>query len=504
MGIPAYYKKLSKSVHGLIARGHPSAAIHWLFMDFNCLIYHCLPKMPPYLRADHEAWEAALIECVVRDTRRVVGEVAPEKGVLIAIDGVVPMAKMRQQRLRRFKAVWERATASTGGAAADHWNSNAITPGTAFMGKLRRGLEAAKGAGWTISSSDEPGEGEHKIMAAWRTGAYDGNFAVYGLDADLIVLSLLGREQRANHVWLFREEVVGGTIQKDAAGLERFEWFAVHALADWIRGVGAGKEGAVYDYCFAMSVLGNDFLPSSLGLKMRDDGHHVLLEALAAAPRLINETMEISAEGLAWLVEYLGRSEEQRTDRAIHRKSQMALGLVATVGESDWPVAVMEERCLFERGRIAKDWRRRYARAFFTGHSTARIAREYLVGIQWIWAYYTGQEVCYNWFFPHTLPPLWPWVAKELKGELPPLSVHLRATDIRPVEQLALVLPLESWDLIPVEAKAERAFPLRAPQYFPTTYGFDSVGKRFFWECEPRIPVPSMLEFKALVGLRPL
>jgi 5'-3' exonuclease len=374
------------------------------------------------------------------------------------------------------------------------------------MRKLRRGLEAAKGAGWTISSSDEPGEGEHKIMAAWRTGAYDGNFAIYGLDADLIVLSLLGRERRGNPVWLFREEVVGGVIQRDEKGLERFEWFAVHALADWIRGEVGTHRNPMYDYCFAMSVLGNDFLPSSLGLKMRDDGHRVLLEALQHAPCLIDPlTLEVSTEGLMWLVEYLARSEERRTDRAIHRKSQMAMGLstMPSVGESDWPVAVMEEQCLFEEGRIAKDWRRRYARAFFTGHSTERIAREYLVGIQWIWAYYTGQEVCYNWFFPHSLPPLWSWVAKELQsGALPDLSVKLRAEDIRPVEQLALVLPLESWDLIPAEAKAERAFPLRAPQYFPTTYGFDSVGKRFFWECEPRIPVPSMAEFKRITGSR--
>jgi hypothetical protein len=33
--------------------------------------------------------------------------------------------------------------------------------------------------------------------------------------------------------------------------------------------------------------------------------------------------------------------------------------------------------------------------------------QEYLTGIRWIWAYYTGKPVCFNWFYPYSLPPLW-------------------------------------------------------------------------------------------------
>ena len=532
MGIPAYYKKLSSTVKGLIARGHPYAAIQWLFMDFNCLVYHCLPKMPPYQQVNHEAWEAELIDCVVRYTKRVVGLVAPEEGVLIAVDGVVPMAKMRQQRLRRFKSVWEKAhgvgekARGMGNSAADHWNSNSITPGTAFMGKLRRGLESVKGAGWTISSSDEPGEGEHKIMAAWRSGAYDGNFAVYGLDADLVVLSLLGRELRKargeeGQIWLFREEISAGTIQYDEAGAELFEWFSIHALAEWIHTRPQDQSGssqstssrplrnAIYDYCFAMSVLGNDFLPSSLGMKMRDEGHRILLETLDAVPCLVDPaTLEPSKEGMSRLFQHLARIEERHVRGALLKKKRLsdqlkARGTPPRVGDSDWPLITMEEKCILDERGLARDWRRRYARRFFDGHAPARIAREYLYGIQWVWAYYTGGEVCYNWYYPHGLPPLWDWIRRELESGVPayPGSIVLRATDIRPVEQLALVLPLESWDLIPLSAKAERDFPRRAPQYFPTTYGFDSVGKRFFWECEPLIPMPSMRELKRICAL---
>ena len=44
MGIPSYYKKLIDTVPGLVTKGHPSDNIQWLFMDFNCLIYHCLHR----------------------------------------------------------------------------------------------------------------------------------------------------------------------------------------------------------------------------------------------------------------------------------------------------------------------------------------------------------------------------------------------------------------------------------------------------------------------------
>jgi hypothetical protein len=35
---------------------------------------------------------------------------------------------------------------------------------------------------------------------------------------------------------------------------------------------------------------------------------------------------------------------------------------------------------------------------------------------------------------------------------------------------------------------------------FPTEFGFESVGKRWFWECEADIPIPSILEVKKILA----
>jgi len=90
MGIPSYYKKLNS----LVQNTSPGN-IKWLFFDFNCIIYQCIPS--------HPFEESELISSVIQETLRIIESIQPE-GVFIGVDGVVPMAKMRQQRMRRFTA----------------------------------------------------------------------------------------------------------------------------------------------------------------------------------------------------------------------------------------------------------------------------------------------------------------------------------------------------------------------------------------------------------------
>jgi 5'-3' exonuclease len=390
------------------------------------------------------------------------------------------------------------------------------------MQRLHAGLEKmikenGRGA-WFMSSSNEPGEGEHKIMTAWRTGNYPGNIAVYGLDADLIVLSLLGLDE-ANHsrksgkieAWLFREEIDKGAIQYNANGEEQFEWFSIHALESWLTQGIENKEHArefLLNYGCAMSVLGNDFLPSSLGLKMRDDGHTELLRILRALPLplVYSKTMELSMEGLQAFFRLIATYEPTRIEKYIQKKRAQARFAIETgFGEINWPLSQTEEAFLLKGDGLHPDWKKKYQTRFFPGHTSSYIVDEYLYGFQWIWAYYTGRmtEICFNWYYPFSLPPLWEWVRDAVhQHALPdfPQMVRVRAEDIRPAEQLALVLPLESWSLIP--PCPERQFPYVAPQFYPSTFSFDSVGKRFFWECEAEIPMPNIVELKERIRSR--
>jgi 5'-3' exoribonuclease 4 len=532
MGIPSYYKKLINTVPGLLSKKYPSDDIQWLFMDFNCLIYHCLHRedTPLYTGdSNKDEWEQQFLDCIVRYCIKVIKEVNPKSGVYIAIDGVVPMAKMRQQRLRRFKSIWLSQHPENDAPSGPIWDRNSITPGTKFMTKLRTRLEdMIKKQGkksWILSSSDEPGEGEHKIIQQWHTEKYQGNYAVYGLDADLIVLSILGHEicNYKNKIWLFREEINSGKITYDDMGEEVFEWFSINALKDWLSTEFKSdivKRSFILNYCFAMSVLGNDFLPSSLGLKIREDGHSELLDIIknltTKAINLINpETLTISFEGIKTLFTMLSTDEETRIQKYIYKKQMIARNLGQTmegnefkIGDNNWPLSHIEEHILVDGKQLTDNWKEKYLTQFFQGFTYTkndinRVCKEYLYGIQWIWAYYTGkiENVCFNWFYPFSLPPLWCWIRDYLTINeiLPsfPNNVLLHSNEIKPVEQLALVLPLESWSLIP--DGPEKLLPNLAPQFYPSTFTFESIGKRFFWECESMIPLPSILEIKEII-----
>ena len=518
MGIPSYYKKLLAVLPGLLSK--QCHAVDWLFMDFNCLIYHCLHHAPPYT-GEKDEWEQLFLECIVVYTKKVIKQVNPKKGIYIAIDGVVPMAKMKQQRLRRFKSAWL-AKQEIG---VKKWDTNAITPGTNFMEQLKARLLkmiAESSRKMMLSSSDEPGEGEHKIIAAWRTGQYQGNYAIYGLDADLIVLALLGQETCSlqNQMWLFREEVVAGAMTRDEQGEEIFEWFSIDLLKTWLTEHTADKRQWILNYCFAMSILGNDFLPGSLGLKIRDDGHTELLRILSCLKvHLIDTALSISMEGVTELVKQLSLTESVRICTAVSKKkmfSNQLNGEIVKVGDpysakqksiggglcqppdNNWPLTQMEEGFLLEsnthKKQLVTNWKELYFSRFFSSKKET-ICREYLYGMNWIWKYYTGQPVCFNWYYPFALPPLWDWL--QHSTEIPSISINLRATDIKPVEQLAVVLPLDSWHLLP--DCAEKRFPLYAPHFFPETFSFESVGKRFFWECESLIPLPTPMELKSII-----
>jgi hypothetical protein len=66
---------------------------------------------------------------------------------------------------------------------------------------------------------------------------------------------------------------------------------------------------------------------------------------------------------------------------------------------------------------------------------------------------------------------------------------------VKPQEQLAMVLPLESYWLI--RDKKLRELPKLAPQLWPSSFQLFTAGHKQTWECEAQIPLffPSRLRY---------
>jgi len=427
-------------------------------------------------------WEAQLIQDTVQYFEKVIRAVNPSEEVWIAFDGVAPMAKIRQQRGRRFKSIPQE----------DRWDTNAITPGTVFMNQLAVAFHA-----WAklsklpihVSTTEEPGEGEQKLMARLRA-APTSHCVVYGLDADLIILALL--HLPLARIQLYREDVAFGTKSAE----KQFLYLSIELLA---RELAARWTITMDEFAACMNLLGNDFVPHGLGLKIREEGMERLLQAyqqvrtvhppLVAgseyhAPTLKALLTNLAAKEPAWIVEI---AQDKLTARPGQRCSSADPVAYAKAVENDLPVVWAAEAALVAPTPTG-DWALRptykdaYCRVGLGGTPWKEVSAKYLEALAWCFAYYKGVAVDPEWYYPWDVSPL-------LEMVTVPDRLHIPATEripLEPADQLAMVLPLHSYSLLPA---AYHSFPKDHPALFPVAWSSFSLGRRFLWECPPCIPL---------------
>ena len=216
MGIPSYFSYIVKNHPEIIKKLlKGEMTINNLYMDCNSIIYDAVR----YINFDEitDSATRTIIHKVILKIEEYISLICPDNILMIAFDGVAPVAKLEQQRNRRYKSWYQNEISKSifkKPAGSDPWNTTAITPGTVFMQDLSVGIlshfkDAAKYglAKIVISTSDDVGEGEHKIFDYIRKNKEehsDSSTVIYGLDADLIMLSI-NHLPISEKIYLFRE-----------------------------------------------------------------------------------------------------------------------------------------------------------------------------------------------------------------------------------------------------------------------------------------------------------
>lgn len=502
MGIPSYFKRLLQTKKTILLRTVPKQ-VDALSIDFNCIVYTCLrsTELPSYPGSEdeelHKSWEGKLLGEVCGTLKEIHESAGSPKRVYVAVDGVVPMAKIRQQRMRRFKSVWwaeKEVEMGVRRRGEPRWDTNAITPGTAFMDSLTyRVGEFCKQKGWEFSSANEKGEGEHKLMRWLRANKEIVNSVIFGLDADLILLSMLYAKLHSKQVWLMREK----SEFQDAGANCKYMYLDIEQLLNSL-----GHEEYLLDYIVGMSLLGNDFLPHGLTLKIKDNGHERLLLELNSLHekglRLV-EQETIQLDSLKVLIGAFAKSEEDDMKKAIKKKSQMKSMAPRNETEKQMlpvqslPLEWNAEKIFGTSQTLSEEWRETYR------HYTPKEAcASYIYGLQWILDYYLGKQVVTCWYFHWSLPPLWSDLYTYLDGCRIPRYIPPADVNLQPQEQLALVLPMESWHL--VRDTNLRTLPSLLPQFWPSSFGFLSFGRSWMWECEAEIPILTPGRMKSILA----
>jgi len=222
MGVPGFFLWLYKNYNkykNFILNTTPEN-IDYFLLDMNCMIhpvcFDTLKELQPNETVNIDKLENKMINNVIVYLEKLISIANPSKGIYMAIDGVAPVAKMKQQRLRRYKSIsdkklFDNIRKKHNKIIPYFWNNSAITPGTNFMQKLTEKLN-----NWAreynektkleiiFSPSSIPSEGEHKLLQYIKSSSINNNFSyiIYGLDADLIFLSLVSNK---NNIYLLRE-----------------------------------------------------------------------------------------------------------------------------------------------------------------------------------------------------------------------------------------------------------------------------------------------------------
>ena len=276
MGIPLYFHKITNHFKGVVSPQKPKRCDR-LFLDFNGVVHNCARdvRMRAKATVSKDEFEALLIKDVIAYTETLREYARPRELLCICIDGVAPLAKIQQQRKRRYLSAWLKSKLKEDGYP---WDTNAISPGTPFMHKLNAALKRfvaeknadpkGRGLRYRLSDSTKHGEGEHKIFALvasipHKEGCVD---AIYGLDADLIMLSMLCRRTRK---FLMREpQNFSSTPNPTNAP---FLWFDVDACRSLVLDY-YGTSVDIESYVILCALIGNDFLPNLTYLTIFNNG----------------------------------------------------------------------------------------------------------------------------------------------------------------------------------------------------------------------------------------
>jgi 5'-3' exonuclease len=331
----------------------------------------------------------------------------------------------------------------------------------------------------------------------------DDPIVIYGLDADLVLLTLLNSKSPA---YLMRED----QDSKD----ERYAYLSTDVLkkALWPLSLPDQLNDTIRDYVAAMTLLGNDFLPHSLTVKIKEDGHSFLLSELSEMKKSNLTLLELDAKGqykfrkeaLLFLFERWALKESDMLLHSLKRKLQMrgrpGPENVLENRPLEWAVERSIVQVSTNQWSLMSVWKEHYTREWLLCDDADRPSKLYLEGLQWTLDYYTGQKgINTRWYFPFYVPPLWSQLASyTAKCDTLPLSdpPDIRLTPIEPQEQLAMVLPLESWHLLEKAPLHLRTLPSRKPYYWPSRFDFFSAGRLWMWECEPLVPILRVEELR--------
>ena len=515
MGIPSYFVYLVKNYRSILKKYSKDIEINNFYLDCNSIIYDAVQT----LQYTKDNYESKLITFVISKIKDYINTLKPTNVIYIAFDGVAPVAKLEQQRNRRYKGYY---TKNLLNPDIDNWDTCNITPGTSFMKNLNKTLKNAfnefKNNIIIISGSDDVGEGEHKIFQYIRNNVEihkNKTTVIYGLDADLIVLTL-AHLKYSDNLFLFREtpyfiNTVDNTLQPNQLYVMDIYYLAEVILNrisenyhedDFYR--------IIDDYVLMTFLLGNDFMPHFPAINIRTNGIDILLDLYSE--KFYKEKLFLTNESkVIWknvrkFIQYLSAQEEDYIIFEMKKRDKMEKKLLNTKFNNKKDDQLLNkpliDRTVEKYINPGDDgWQERYYRELFDVEINDTIKNKicinYLEGLEWNLKYYFNGCPDWRWTYKYNYPPL----LIDLYNYVPFFDGDILNNTINePVNeltQLSYVLPRNSFNLLPKDIFEK--IILKYDKCFKLDYDIKWSFCRYFWESHVILPEIDIDELEKII-----
>ena len=277
MGVERFFSSIYNQFNIIknIQKPYPIYKTDHLLIDFNSIIHTITStsKIKSYKTINiFEEIKKYLINLF---------SIVKANNVYIAIDGVPSMAKMLEQKKRRYLAdiinsIVEERLSLENQTKKESFEKILISPATKFMEELVLLLKQIKIENVNIKISDfnEEGEGEMKIIRYIKYNNLDNVF-VYSPDSDMILLlSML----ELKNIILFRHDQKNSYIDEEGIYQYVYNYLDVNSfkkvLIDYIKSkkiINFDNQKIINDIIYIFNLFGNDFLPKVESLKIESD-----------------------------------------------------------------------------------------------------------------------------------------------------------------------------------------------------------------------------------------
>ena len=476
MGVPKFVSWLyGTRARGLSVSNIPENVVSLSF-DVNSIIHGCAQIVYGYGESENEfrkkaiqsmtdkELEEELFQLIMDTILRITVRVNPKNYLVLAIDGVAPLAKINQQRSRRYRA------GGSSGSSQMRFDPNCITPGTDFMFRLDKYMQD-----WIQANQGKlpekvlysghlvRGEGEQKIFDYIRSYEINGYGAhvLYGLDADLIILALISR---LKGIYLIREKSLEPNVYEKLIRIDELRNYLQDRM---------GTETALDDFAVLSFFLGNDFLPTS---PMFKGDMYQTIEYLLDVYVSLDQPLTYPKEGkvdmrnLKKYIRMLTRGEDERLKMLVKNPPKLGFKTLENSSKSYFQndrMVIQLDKKEFQNNWYTKVFSPpldQLDMAFQLPESTylklfepdknriGALIKDYISGFLWTYLYYKKgtSAVNPNYCYVSAYAPLIQDVSEMFPKEVLEPSNKIKKSYALPVlKQLLAVLPPQSIKIVP-------------------------------------------------------